>query len=396
MRIKRFHVLALLLAASLLLAACGGAQQTLAFPGLVTDGELVYLAQGQFVRAIDVPAQAQRWSFPTAAIPAFGLFVSTPAVDDEWVIVGSEGPAGSYSGAVFGLERATGVQRWCLVFDQKGADRLAAYNCQRAQGKEAAKLFGLFSGAVDNRVIGGIAIDDGQAYFGLANGTVYAVDAATGQQIWHYPGAERDIWSTPIVSDDMVYVTSLDHNVYALDRANGEEVWSKDMGATVAGTPTLVEDRLYVGTFGNALYALDAASGEDAWPAYQTSNWVWDGPAVQDGTLYFVDVGGTVYAVDAATGQKAWDPQKPGAAMRASPAVTPERLFSGDRSGNLFALNPANGALAWQNPVKVDGEILATPVIVGDYVVVAPYQGDNALESYTLDGNLYWPFKPGN
>jgi eukaryotic-like serine/threonine-protein kinase len=183
---------------------------------------------------------------------------------------------------------------------------------------------------------------------------------------------------------------------YALDRATGREVWSKDMGATVAGTPTLVEDVLYVGTFGNALYALEAASGEDVWPAFKTANWVWDGPAVLGNVLYFTDVSGNVYAVNAASGQQAWAPQKPGAAMRARPAITPERLFTGDRSGNLFALNPDSGGLAWQTPVKVDGQILATPVIVGDYVVVAPYQGDNALESYTLDGSLYWPFKPGN
>lgn len=396
MRIKTFKVFGLLLVLSLTLAACSGAQQTQAFPGLSSYGEIVYLAQGQYVRAVDPAAQAQKWSFPSAAdAKTYGLFVSTPAVDEEWVIVGSEGPAGSYSGALFGLERETGAQRWCLVFDDKGADRLAQFNCKRAQAEEKPKLFGLWGGAVDNRLIGGLGLYDGVVYFGLANGAVYAVDAATGQDRWHYSGAERDIWSTPVVDDERVYVTSLDHHVYALDRATGREVWSKDMGATVAGTPTLVEDRLYVGTFANAMHALEPATGADVWPAFKTSNWVWDGPAVVDETLFFTDVSGNVYAVNAADGQQIWV-QKPGAAMRAAPGVSTERLFAGDRSGNLFALSPASGASAWATPVKIKGQLLATPVIVGNYVVVAPFQGDNVLEVYKLNGEFYWPFKPGN
>ncbi len=82
--------------------------------------------------------------------------------------------------------------------------------------------------------------------------------------------------------------------------------------------------------------------------------------------------------------------------MRARPAVTEERLFSGDRCGNLFALDLADGTSVWPNPVTLKGQLLATPVLVGDFVVVAPFQGDNLLEVYRQNGEFYWPFKPGN
>ncbi len=385
-------VLGSLVVLALGVAACGAAPSQ-SFPGLVTDGEWVFLASGQHVRAVD-PAQRgqqQEWMFPNPANNIYGVFVAAPAVEGDLIVVGAEGPAGSYSGAVFGLDRSTGTQRWCLVFDQKGANRLRDLNCTLAEGGVPPGLFGI-GGAVDNRVIGGLTLYDGHVYFGLANGTIYSVDAATGQYEWHAK-AERDIWAAPVATEDRLYVGSLDHFLYAFDRVSGAQVWAKDLGAAVAGKPTLVEDRLYVGTFANALYALDAESGDELWPAFKTTAWVWDSPTLLDTTLYFADVAGTLYAVNADDGQQLWV-QKPGDAMRARPAVTDEYVIAGDRTGNLFGLNPGNGAQTWTK--KMNGQILVTPVLVGDTAVVAPFGADNLLEAYKLNGDFDWAFAAGN
>lgn len=391
MQFKTFNLLGLLAVLALVLAACGGAQRTQAFPGLVSDGELAFLAEAQAVRAVTITSGQQRWQFPAPANNAFGVFVSPPAVDDAMVVVASEGPAGSYSGAVFGLDRATGAQQWCLIFDNKAATRLAEFNCHLADVPASRNLFGI-GGAVDNRIIGGLTLVDGQVYFGMANGRMYAVDAATGQDQWYFE-TERDIWSAPVVSADTVYVGSLDHHIYAIDRASGDEVWKQDMGASVAGTPTLVDDTLYVGTFSSEMVALDAATGAEQW-TFTAGNWVWDGPTVLDDTLYFSDVGGTVYALNAANGQQVWA-QKPGDTMRAHPAATQAALYAGDRSGNLFALDPSNGSTRWQKEMR--GQLLATPLVAEGILVVAPFGGANLLEAYRADtGDFAWAFTPGN
>ncbi len=391
MRIKTLKLPGLLVVLALLLAACG-AQPTQAFPGLTADEELVFLAQGNQLRVVDLATGQQKWAFPNpAAAGVTGSFASQPAVEGDLVVAGSEGPANAHSGSVFGIDRNTGAQKWCLVFDEKSFKRLAPFGCRQAQVTKETGLFG-FSVAVDNRILGGIALVDGQAFFGLSSGAVYAVDAATGRDLWHF-NAERDIWSTPVVTEDTVYVTSLDHHVYALNRATGAQRWKADMGATVAGTPTLYEDTLYVGTFGNILAALDADTGEQIW-TFATTNWVWDGPAVLDNTLYFADVGGTVYAIDADERTPVWPPRKPGGAMRARPTVTEDWLFVGDRSGNLFALERGSGAVAWTKTLK--GEILVTPAVVNDLVVVATFSGANLLEAYTTNGDFKWPFAPTN
>ncbi len=393
MRYSRLIGLALLAVAALAVAGCtgGGAVQT--WPGMTTDGQVAYLATGQQVKAVRLGATPQEftqlWSFPTAADRNIGTFVSEPGTSPDVIVVGSEGPAQSYSGVLFGLDPATGQQRWCLAFDKKAVDR-HAQACPLAAGVEAPPQLGpvTLGAAVDNRIIGGITITDGVAYFGLANGSVYAVDTTTGRDVWHFDQTERDVWASPLVANDTVYVAALDHHVYYLDRATGQARQAIDMGAAVAGTPTLDGDTLYVGTFGRRLVALDATSGEQRWD-FPTNDWVWTGPTVFEGVLYFTDVAGNVYAVDANTHALVWPAAvKPGGQMRGRPLVNDQFVYIGDRTGSLFALNRADGSL--QRTDKLKGQLTMSPLLARDLILVAPFGGDDLLAAYNTQLDRQW------
>ena len=58
---------------------------------------------------------------------------------------------------------------------------------------------------------------DGIVYIGSDNGTVYALDAATGHPRWTYPDAGGP--SPPVVAGGTVYAGS-DGHVYALQAAS--------------------------------------------------------------------------------------------------------------------------------------------------------------------------------
>ena len=381
---QRFMLLFGLSLVGLLLAACGrGPAQ--AWPGVAADSQWAYIAQGQQVHAVTLADGKQAWAFPTAANNNISQIVSDPGVGADVIVVGSEGASGTYSGIAYGLDRATGQQKWCLAFDQKGA---SGQNCPLAQGSVGGGFLGI-GPAVDDRILGGVTLTNGMAYFGLASGMVYAVDAETGKDLWHFK-TERDVWAAPLAAGDVVYVTALDHHVYALDRATGALRWTKDLGAAVAGEPAYANGTLYVGTFGNRLVALDAANGNERW-SFTANNWVWSGPALDKGVLYFTDVSGTVFAADATTGAKIWA-VTPGGAMRAQPTLAGNNLYVGDHDGNLYALDPATGKTLWQKQMK--GQLLVAPVVVSDTVVVAPYSGDNLLVAYTSIGDFKWPFTP--
>ncbi len=386
--------LVILLLLGLMLAACSGNPTTTSWPGLTANAELAYVAGGPFLYAVDLTgdnAGKKRWQFPAAANSNIGPFSASPALGTDILVAASDGPSSAaHSGIVFGLHANDGTQAWCLALDAKAAQRLA--ECRQVPGASAPGFLGL-SVATDDRVLDRVAVAGDTAYFGLNNGQVFAVDAISGTVKWSFQ-AQQGVWAAPLAdpANKLVYVGSLDHNLYALDLATGAVKWKKDLGATIGAAPRQTGNTLYVGTFGHQVLALDAQTGAQKW-AFDTSNWVWDTPTLDNGTLYVTDVGGTIYALNAANGAQQWS-VKPGDASRAAPQVSAEAIFVTDRTGKLFALNPKTGAAIWPAQT-MKGQLLGTPVVMSDTLLLAPYQGDNLLVGYSFDGAQKLAYAPG-
>lgn len=388
--------LGLILTLALTLAGCSGAASTATWPGLTANDQLAFVASDQYIYAVNIAGDSyskEAWKFPTAADNAIGTFSASPAVAPNILVAASDGPASSYSGAVFGLNPQSGQQIWCLALNAKAAQRMASRNCLQAPTTSAAGPFGITL-STDDRVMDRVIITGDTAYFGLNNGMLYAVDAMTGTVKWTFR-AQQGVWAAPAAdtATNLVYVGSLDHNLYALDLKTGSLKWKKDLKAAIASAPALDNGMLYVGTFGNKVLALDAQSGNEKW-SVDTTNWVWGTPVLFDNTLYVSDVGGTVFAINTANGTTLWS-VKPGNAQRAGPIVTADAIFVGDRAGKLYALARDTGAPLWPQPQTMKGQLLGTPVLISDTLLLSPYQGDNKLVGYSLAGAQKLAFAPG-
>jgi polyvinyl alcohol dehydrogenase (cytochrome) len=135
------------------------------------------------------------------------------------------------------------------------------------------------------------AVVDGRVYVGAADGSVYALEAATGCTYWIYSAA-AGVRVSPIVSDNRrsVYFGDLKGNVYAVSAANGVLQWKVRAAdhplSVITGSPKLEGNRLYVPvsgrdesiaainpdyeccTFRGSVAALDANTGAQVWQAY--------------------------------------------------------------------------------------------------------------------------------
>jgi outer membrane protein assembly factor BamB len=399
--------LGLILTLGLLLAACGGQPPMTTWPGLAANDQLAFVAAHQQLYAVHISGDnysKAAWAFPAAADPNnIGNFVASPAVGPNVIIAAADGPSGRYSGAVFGLNPENGQQIWCLALDAKAAGRLpncpAPADVSAASGEIKIPIIGLslsLAAPEDNRVTDRVTLAGDTAYFGLNNGKVYAVDAMTGKTKWPAPfQAKQAVWAAPVAdpATGLVFVGSLDHNLYVLDMTSGALRDKKDLGAAIAASPVLSNGVLYVGTFGSKVFALDTSDRSQKWPPFVTVSWVWGTPVLYGNGLYFADVAGNVYAVDAATGQRRWS-VKPGDALRAAPVVTAEAVVVGDRTGKIYGLNRANGAGLWPSLPALKGQLIGSPVVISDTILVAPYNGDNLLVAYSLTGAQTWAFAP--
>ena len=125
---------------------------------------------------------------------------------------------------------------------------------------------------------------DGVMYVTTSFSHVYALDAKTGAQLWHYNhkmGLVTTYCCGPNnrgvqVLGDLVYVATLDSKLVALKAKTGEVAWQADiadpeLGYSETMAPTVIDDKVLIGTNGGEygirgfVKAYDAKTGKLLW-----------------------------------------------------------------------------------------------------------------------------------
>ena len=128
-------------------------------------------------------------------------------------------------------------------------------------------------------------VANGIVYFGVNRPipVVYAVNATTGQEVWHHTGPIANIVSSPALDDSRLYVAFTDGSIRALDATNGQVIWSVNHPGGAYSSPAVAGGRLYIAIHNRGLLALDANTGSELWLAPMPGP-QWSSPAVENGT----------------------------------------------------------------------------------------------------------------
>ena len=112
---------------------------------------------------------------------------------------------------------------------------------------------------------GSPAVANGILYVGNRNG-LYAFQTVNGSQIWFFtsPFSPRQysgyVYSCPAVDGNVVYYGFSDGYVFALNASDGSMVWAYRTGIFVFASPAIVNGTVYVGSYDSYLYALGGSS----------------------------------------------------------------------------------------------------------------------------------------
>ena len=261
----------------------------------------------------------------------------------------------------------------------------------------------LWSFRTDESVWLSPAVSDGVVYVGA--GKLYALNASTGDLLWHFGGDYiRGGWiprvqSCPVVVEGVVYYGSRGV-VIALGDKTGELLRGYRARSQGQSTPAVVDGVLYVGSDDDHVYAFDLSNEESLsrygiieeplW-RYETGGVVFSSPAVADGVVFVGSHDGHVYALDALTEKLIWR-YETGGVVFSSPAVVDGVVFVGSHDGHVYALNASTGKLIWR--YETGGVVFSSPAVVDGVVFVG--SGDRHM--YALDastGNLIWRYETG-
>jgi outer membrane protein assembly factor BamB len=374
MRKKLIFATTILLGAFLLSACAGGPVHGSTWPGLATDGSLIYLADGPFVYAISLGDGREIWRYPPERENNL-VFYSTPAVTpDGLVIIGSAG---------------TDHSLIALSPNDINPDTNAPFEAWR------------FTGAKDHWMAAPLVFEN-KLFAVNGDGNLYVIDLQDGQSAKDPTVVELDggrLWAQPTTDGERVYITSLDHHVIAVDANTYEVVWREDLGGAVPGSAVLSEDgSLYVGSLASQLEKFDSATGNHQ-TVLDAENWVWSTPSLDGDTLYFSDVDGNFYSYNTSTGSPNWNSIQPDGPVTASPLVREEYVLLATESGSIFAIDRA-GKVVWSEEVADEdgrkGQIYTTPIAVGDLTIVAPLNTNFYLVALDPNGRRVWTFTPEN
>ena len=190
----------------------------------------------------------------------------------------------------------------------------------------------------------------------------------TNQTLWRFnTGGPVD---SPVVSDGVVYVGSLDNNVYALNASNGAVVWKYTTGANVLSPAAVANGVVYVGSEDYNVYALNATTGAYIW-SYKTGYFVDSAIAFSNGVVYVASEDNNVYALNASNGARVWSYATGGQIMLSSPAVADGAVYIGSEDHKVYALNATTGAFLWS--YTTGDWVVSSPAVANGIVYVGSY-----------------------
>jgi outer membrane protein assembly factor BamB len=215
-----------------------------------------------------------------------------------------------------------------------------------------------------------------------------APDSPSGWRPWRFR-MSNDVWGTPSVAGDLVYVTSFE--VHALDVATGRRRFKT---RDVAWSMAVADGRIHASD-GPTLFALNAREGADLW-RLSTDAWVYSLKADR-GTVITGTRGGGVQAWEASNGQKLWEitgAQSDFESPEAGPAVHDGTVYVW-KDARLRALEARTGEERWSYPIGDAASCGGVPVRITSapdgYVYISA--GTRVLAVDVAGGHVRWHFE---
>ncbi|MGL4720813.1 MAG: outer membrane protein assembly factor BamB [Kluyvera intermedia] len=252
------------------------------------------------------------------------------------------------------------------------------------------------------------AYADSVVYAADRKGTVKAVNADDGKEVWSVNLAEKDGWFSRkpallsgglTIAGGHVYVGSEKAQVYALDAGTGAIVWQTTAAGEVLSRPTASDGLVLVHTSNGQLQALDENSGVVKWtvnldmPALSLRGE--SAPAVAFGAAIVGGDNGRVSAVLMQQGQLIWQQRISQATgtteidrlsdVDTTPVIVNGVVYALAYNGNLTALDLRSGQILWKRELGSVNDF----IVDGNRIYIAD-QNDRVLALTTDGGVTLW------
>ncbi len=298
---------------------------------LVADGVVYFGADDNAITAVNLADGEVVWRNETR-----GMIRSSPVIARGTILLGSDAVYGTEPGVLLAYDARTGLISWEVPFtsrhflrtapavvddtiffasarwgrpvkttlhalDQSSGDEVWTYPAEGWNLQSVA----VGGGAVFFATTEGVGVRDS---FRALNGRLFAVERETGELRWKLHEEEAGVWTSPAVTEDLVFIGLSDGRLQALDIESGEVEWEFEIDDRIGSSPTIADGLVYFGAGDGKVRAVDVITGQLRWE-FQTDTssdfcredcgWIGNAPVISDGVLYIGNYAGYFYALEA-------------------------------------------------------------------------------------------------
>jgi outer membrane protein assembly factor BamB len=208
------------------------------------------------------------------------------------------------------------------------------------------------------------------------------------------------VFSSPVVSEDLVYFGGADSVLHAVEINSGIEKWRFRTKGEIRSNALIIDKRVFFNGGDGSFYMLEKKSGRLIWKfdaecerKYDFADYFHSSPVINAGILYFGSGDNNFYAVNSETGRLVWS-FRTGNIVHTTPAISKEKIFFGSFDGFVYALNLKNGELVWKfktvgHRYFPAGEVQGSPAVYKNLVFI----GARDYNIYAIDqekGYCHW------
>lgn len=245
-------------------------------------------------------------------------------------------------------------------------------------------------------ISGGMSLEDQDLIVHAGKNRLVSLNAETGAENWSLELAQY-IVGGPTVAGGFVLITDINGRVYAITAATGEELWNRigsqgQTRITGAAFPAIANDETIIAGGDGELISLSLDQGGFNWgdnlvparliTALDTIADITAHPIHDGGLVVAVTQSGVMVAYNARTGRTIWEQNLRSINM---PWLAGETIFVTTTNNQVYAMRRNDGAIRWKvdlpgmfdmnDPVAEDAIRHTGPVVVSGKVLVAGQEG---------------------
>ncbi len=318
------------------------------------------------------------------------------------VLFGDDIYAASANGKVYKVSSTTGKKVWQAKLSKEvisagvgvggglvlvGTDQGIVYAFNQDDGRIA------WEASLKSEILASPVIDNGVVVARTGDGKVFGLSSYDGSVKWtisrQLPKLTLRGDSRPVVTQGVVFIGFSDGNMAALNAENGSALWDFpisfprgtneiDRLSDVDTNPLLVGEFLYISSYLDVTHALDIRNQRIAWSTDVSS---FHSLAYDAAYLYITDKLGVVHQLDRTNGQKGWSQEGLQHFSVSAPISVGAYILVSEGEGRLYVIRKTDGAIVGTHSLGAK-TIIGEPIVDSDIVYFLDSSG--SLQSISI------------